>query len=65
MFPVILKSVNFDDNIDLSDISANEYPYLSFTIYLKRKENADNPAFGGLNCNFVPSPELCNNQIPN
>ncbi len=58
MFPVILKSVNFDDNIDLSDISANEYPYLSFTIYLKRKENADNPAFGGLNCNFVPSPEL-------
>lgn len=58
-FPTSLKKLYFkNESIDLSDISALDYPYLRLVIHLERESIFENPYFSGIRCSFVPTPEL-------
>jgi hypothetical protein len=44
--------------LDLSSISAAEYPYLKFSVEFSRENEEQHPVLTGLRCSFVPTAEL-------
>lgn len=44
--------------LDLSSISATEYPYLKFIVEFQRETEQENPVLTDIHCRFVPTAEL-------
>ncbi len=52
-----LKSTS-SENIDLSGVNAERFPYINAQIKLKRDTYSESPSLKKLECRFSPSPEL-------
>ncbi len=54
----LARSRDFSRALDLTAISPDLYPYLSFHIHLKTKDRRLSPLFYGWQCEFEPAPDL-------